>query len=46
MKLIHFMHNPPVTEHPNQWAIVEKGFYVSVDYWYMLLSRQKSGDSV
>ena len=28
MNLIHFMHNPPVTEHPNQWAIVEKGFYV------------------
>ena len=36
------MHNPPVTEHPYQWAIVEKRFYVSTDYSYMLLWRLKS----
>ena len=30
MNLVHFMHNPPVTEHQNQWAIVEKRFYVSI----------------
>ena len=42
MNLIHFMHYPPVAEHSNQRAIVEKRFYIS----YMLLWRQKSGDSI
>ena len=32
VNLIHFMHNPHVTEHPNQWAIDEKRFYVRTDY--------------
>ena len=25
-------YNPPIAEHPNQWAIVEKIFYLSIDY--------------
>ena len=31
------MYNPSVTEHPNQWAIVENRFYGSIDDKYMLL---------
>ena len=27
-----FMHNPLVAEYPNQRAIVEKRFYISIDY--------------
>ena len=32
MNLIHFMHNPSGAEHPNQRAIVEKRFNISIDY--------------
>ena len=46
MNLFDFMHNPPVAKHPNQGAIVEKRFYISTDYYDMLLLRKKSGDSI
>ena len=32
MNHIHFMHYPLVAEYPDQQAIVEKRFYVSIDY--------------
>ena len=32
MNFIYFVHYTPIVEHPNQQAVIEKRFYLRIDY--------------